>query len=103
MDPELLEQIERARGMTGAEKVRESLQLYDRSRRMIMDGLRSENPGADDAVIRQLFIERLQLNRSMEVLLMVAQPEEAGPHSRLASTGLPMGARGALTEQRSMG
>ena len=103
MDPELLRQIERARGMTGAEKVRESLQLYDRSRRMIMDGLRSENPDAGDAVIRQLFIERLRLNRSTEVLRMVAQPEEAASHGRLASTGLPMGALGSLTEQRSMG
>ncbi len=66
MDSDFLEQIERARGMTGEEKIRESLQLYDRMRRLIMDGLRNENPNASEMEIDHLFFQRLEFNRSLE-------------------------------------
>jgi hypothetical protein len=66
MDSSTREQIERARQMTGEQKVRESLQLFDRTRRIMLDGLRDENPGASQARILELLGERLSINRSIE-------------------------------------
>jgi len=66
MDSSTREQIERARRMTGEEKVRESLQLFDRTRRLILDGLRDEFPGESEARLLELLGERLSINRTIE-------------------------------------
>ena len=66
MDSNTREQIERARGMTGEQKVRESLQLFDRTRRLMLDGLRDENPDASDERLLGLLGERLSITRAVE-------------------------------------
>jgi hypothetical protein len=66
MDSSTREQIERARQMTGEEKVRESLQLFDRTRRLMLDGLRDEFPRENEARLLELLGERLSINRAIE-------------------------------------
>jgi hypothetical protein len=66
MDSSTREQIERARLMTGEQKVRESLQLFDRTRHLMLDGLRSENPSASEDRLLELLGERLTINRDLE-------------------------------------
>lgn len=66
MDSSTREQIERARQMTGEEKVRESLQLFDRTRRLMLDGLRDEFPRENEARLLELLGERLSINRTIE-------------------------------------
>ena len=66
MDSSTREQIERARRMTGEAKVRESLQLFDRTRRLMLDGLRDENPEASESQLLELLGERLRINRALE-------------------------------------
>jgi hypothetical protein len=63
MDDSFRQQIERARQMTGEDKVRESLQLFDRTRRMMLDGLRDEYPDATEEKLLDLLSERLAINR----------------------------------------
>lgn len=66
MDSSTREQIERARQMTGEEKVRESLQLFDRTRRLMLDGLRNEYPEASESQLLEMLGERLRINRALE-------------------------------------
>jgi hypothetical protein len=66
MDDSFRQQIERARQMTGEDKVRESLQLFDRTRRMMLDGLRDEYPDATEEKLLDLLSERLAINRILE-------------------------------------
>jgi hypothetical protein len=66
MDDSFWQQVERARHLTGEEKVRECLQLFDRTRRIMLDGLRDENPGANDETLLDLLSERLTINRAIE-------------------------------------
>ncbi len=66
MDESFWQQVERARRMTGEEKVRESLQLFDRTRRLMIDGLRNENPGISEDRLIELLGQRLSINRAVE-------------------------------------
>ena len=66
MDDSFWQQVERARHLTGEEKVRESLQLFDRTRHIMLDGLRDENPGANEEKLLDLLSERLAINRAIE-------------------------------------
>lgn len=65
MDDYSPEEIERARGMTGEEKLRESLQVFERSSRLIFDGLRDEFPGLPEQQLLQKLYDRLALNRKI--------------------------------------
>jgi hypothetical protein len=66
MDSSFHEQVERARRMTGEEKVRESLQLFERTSRLMFDGLRDEFPYLDNPQLLQKLYERLAINRELE-------------------------------------
>jgi hypothetical protein len=66
MDSDLLEQIERARHMSGGEKVSESLQIFERSSRLMLDGLRNEFPLLSEQELQNKLYERLAINRQME-------------------------------------
>ena len=66
MDESLRQQIERARRMTGEEKVRESLQIFERNARLMLDGLREEFPDLSEQQLREKLYERLALNRQLD-------------------------------------
>jgi hypothetical protein len=66
MDESFRQQVERARRMTGEERVRESLQLFERSSRLMLDGLRDEYPGISDQQLLEKLYYRLNLNRALE-------------------------------------
>ncbi len=66
MDESFWQQVERARNMTGEQKVRESLQLFERTSRLILDGLRDEFPGDSEEKLLQKLYARLEINRQVE-------------------------------------
>jgi hypothetical protein len=66
MDQSFWQQVERARGMTGEEKVRESLQIFERTSRMMLDGLQDEFPHLTEQQLLQKLYDRLTINREVE-------------------------------------
>lgn len=66
MDDSFRQQVERARHMTGEQKVRESLQLFERTARLMLDGLRDEHPNLSEQELRQQLYLRLAINRELE-------------------------------------
>jgi hypothetical protein len=66
MDESFEQEIKRAQQMTGDEKVRESLQLFERTSQLMLDGLRDESPLlTEDELLIKLY-ERLAINRELE-------------------------------------
>jgi hypothetical protein len=65
MNPERAsqEQIERYRRMTGEQPLAVALQLHELSCNVAREGIRRQNPGADDAEVERLLRERLELAR----------------------------------------
>ena len=65
MTPEraLQEQIERYRQMTGEQRLRIALELHELSCNVAREGIRHQNPGADDAEVERLLRQRLELAR----------------------------------------
>jgi hypothetical protein len=68
MDESFRQQIERARRMTGDERVRESLALWDRSVRIMTDGIRYQFPNASPNEVGRIRRDRLARIRSVESL-----------------------------------
>jgi hypothetical protein len=66
MDESFQQQVERARRMSGDEKLRESLQLFQRTSRLMLDGLRDEYPKLSEQQLLEKLYERLALNRRLE-------------------------------------
>jgi hypothetical protein len=66
MDDSFDQQLERARRMSGEEKLRESLQLFERTSRLMLDGLRDEYPKLSEQQLLEKLYERLALNRELE-------------------------------------
>jgi hypothetical protein len=66
MDENFRQQIERARRMTGEERLRESLALWDRSVRIMTDGIRHQFPNASPNEVGRIRGERLARIRSMQ-------------------------------------
>jgi hypothetical protein len=66
MDTSFREQIKRASQMTGEQKVRESLQLFERTSRLMLAGLRDEYPQLAEPQLLQKLYERLEINRQLE-------------------------------------
>jgi hypothetical protein len=66
MDESFWQQVERARQMTGEEKVRESLQLFERTAHLMLDGLRDEYPTLGEDELRAKLYQRLAINRKLE-------------------------------------
>jgi type II secretory pathway predicted ATPase ExeA len=65
MDPDraLQEQIERYRRMTGEERLKIALDLHELSCNVAREGIRHQNPGADEAEVERLLRHRLELAR----------------------------------------
>ena len=65
MKPEdaLQEQIRRYRRMTGEQRVALALELHELSCNLAREGIRHQNPQADEAEVERLLRERLRLAR----------------------------------------
>jgi hypothetical protein len=66
MDENFWRQVDRARRMTGADRFREGLALFDRSLRLMDDGIRHQFPTASPEERRRIRRERLAIIRSTE-------------------------------------
>ena len=66
IDELYLDKIRSAREMTPEQKLLAGPRLFARSCRIMLDGLRHENPGADEERLQQLLRERLALARRLE-------------------------------------
>jgi hypothetical protein len=66
MDAAFWQQVERARRMTGDERFREGLALFDRALRLMSDGIRHQFPQATPAEIAAICRKRLAINRACE-------------------------------------
>jgi len=66
MDESFWQQVERARRMTGDERVREGLALFDRALSIMSDGIRHQFPDATEEEVRQIRRERLARIRQTE-------------------------------------
>ncbi len=53
------EEIARARTMNPVEKLLEGPRLFERARRVMIDGIRHQHPELDDAGVHALFADRL--------------------------------------------
>lgn len=60
------EEVLRARAMPPEWKLLEGARLFDRSCKIIADGIRNENPGADEERVQELLIQRIKLIRRLE-------------------------------------
>jgi hypothetical protein len=58
-----MERLERARRMTGEEKVLASLRLSDAVESAMKDGIRDEYPDADEARVVEIMRERYRIQR----------------------------------------
>ncbi|MBL8799183.1 MAG: hypothetical protein JNM56_35180 [Planctomycetia bacterium] len=67
VDPLYWEEVERARSTPSEEKLLAGIRLFELSSRLMMDGIRWENPEANEHEVRQLLDERLALIRRLEV------------------------------------
>ena len=65
MNPEraFQEQLERYRRMTGEQRLALALELHELSCNMAREGIRRQNPGADEAEVERLLRRRLELAR----------------------------------------
>jgi hypothetical protein len=60
------ERIRAARAMSGEEKVLLGLQLFDRTCRIMADGIRDEYPDASEDRVQEILRERLAIARRLE-------------------------------------
>ena len=66
MDARFWEEIERSRKLTGAQRMSESLRLFDEAARRMLAGIKSQFPGISDDEARRIRRERLDLIRRLE-------------------------------------
>jgi len=62
-DRALQEQIERYRKMTGEQRLAIALELHELSCHVAREGIRHQNPNADEAEVERLLRRRLELAR----------------------------------------
>ena len=60
------ERVERARQMSPEDKLLSGARLFDRSCRIMVDGIRDEFPDADERRVKEILSERLALARQLE-------------------------------------
>ena len=60
------EEVLEARALPAGRKLAMGLELFDRVRQIMMDGIRSENPDADESEVRRMLAQRLELARRLE-------------------------------------
>ncbi len=65
-DPFRREAVERARAMTDEQKLRAGGELFDYACWITKAGIRSQNPGADEAKVLELLRQRLGLRERRE-------------------------------------
>jgi hypothetical protein len=66
MDDSFRDEIERSRRIPGAQKMSESLRLFDEASRRMLAGIKAEFPGVSDAEARRIRAERLEIIRKLE-------------------------------------
>jgi len=66
IDELFLDKVRAARAMSPEDKLLAGPRLFERSCRIMLDGLRDENPDADDARLQDLLRERLDRWLRME-------------------------------------
>jgi hypothetical protein len=66
MDESFREQIERAASLTGEQKMRESLQIFERTASLMLDGLRDQYPESNEQELLRKLYDRLAINRELE-------------------------------------
>ena len=60
------EAIDAARSRDPAERLRDGLRLFDRTCRVMADGIRDEFPDAEPALVQRLLRKRFRLARDLE-------------------------------------
>jgi hypothetical protein len=60
------ERVRRARNMSPEDKLLSGARLFDRSCRIMADGIRNEFPDADEQRVKEILRERLALARRLE-------------------------------------
>jgi len=68
MDASFWDEIERSRKLSGAQRMSESLRLFDEAARRMLAGIKSQFPGISDDEARRIRRERLDLIRRLESL-----------------------------------
>ena len=66
MDDSFWQQVDRAREMTGDQRIREGLALWDRSFKLMKDGIRHQHPSASPEEQRRILRRRLARIRRIE-------------------------------------
>jgi hypothetical protein len=66
VDADFWDEIERNRHIPGAQKMTESLQLFDQASRRILAGIKAQFPGITDEEARRIRAERLEIIRKLE-------------------------------------
>jgi hypothetical protein len=68
MDASFWDEVEQARRLTGAQRMSESLRLFDEAARRMLDGIKSQYPGISDEEARRIRRERIDVIRRIEAL-----------------------------------
>jgi len=66
IDPLFADKVRRARAMSPQDKLRAGGLLFEYTRKIVIAGIRHQNPDATEAEIGELFHQRLQLARQLE-------------------------------------
>jgi hypothetical protein len=68
MDASFWDEIERAKQLSGAQKMTDSLRLFDEASRRMLAGIKAQFPGVSDEEARRIRAERLEILRRLEEL-----------------------------------
>ena len=68
MDESFWDEIRRSAKFTGAQRMSESLRLFDEASRRMLCGIKAEFPGISDDEARHIRQERLEIIRRLESL-----------------------------------
>jgi len=68
VDHDFWDEIERSRRLTGAQRMSESLRLFDESSRRMLAGIKHQFPGVNDDEARRIRNERIDRIRGLESL-----------------------------------
>lgn len=66
MDADFWDEIERNRHIPGAQKMTESLQLFDQAARRMLAGIKAQFPGISEEDAIKIRAERLEIIRKLE-------------------------------------
>lgn len=68
MDDSFWEEIERAKKLSGTQKMSESLRLFDEVSRRMLAGIQSQFPGIKQDAAKRIRRERIDIIRKLEAL-----------------------------------